>query len=81
MGGQPLGHGAVAAPPHRDAIRRLARPSQKRARALNLRPEQRDARLRLEFGSNVLISADGAVTLQAGESCDWQCDLGPCVTL
>ena len=27
-------------------------------------PEQRDARLRLEFGSNVLISADGAVTKQ-----------------
>ena len=44
MGGQPLGHGAVAAPPHRDAIRSLARPRQERARALNLRPEQRDAR-------------------------------------
>ncbi|MEZ6037963.1 MAG: hypothetical protein R3F29_10810, partial [Planctomycetota bacterium] len=26
--------------------------------------EQRDARLRLQFGSNVLISADGAVTKQ-----------------
>ena len=27
-------------------------------------PEQRDARLRLQFGSNVLIAADGAVTKQ-----------------